>query len=393
VHSAQAEVEDEPTLFIASATTIEPITVQAHPDVVHLDEIKLFVQLGENGGSDSACWILDSGVTNHMTGVRAIFSEIDLRLHGTVHFGHGMVVNIEGRGSILVWCKTSSHKALTGVYYIPCLTVNIISLGQLEEAAYKIVLHDGFLRLWDRAGMLVAKVKHGLNRLYILYLVVDRPMYMVAQGTSLAWHWHSRYGHLNFRSPKRLAEDDMVRGLPQINHVDQVYDSCLAGKQKCTTFPIRGKYCALEKLEFVHGDLCSPVMPATAGGRRYFMLLVVDVSWFKWLMLLAVKDEVFGMFTVFKVRAEAKAGEEIGTLCTDCGGEFTTRGFVEYCFEHGVQRYLTVSYMPEKNDIVERRNQSVLGMARSTLKAMSMPNYFWGEAMITAVFILNRSST
>jgi hypothetical protein len=60
-----------------------------------------------------------------------------------------MVVNVEGCSSILVKCKTGDHKALTGVYYIPCITANIISLGQLEEAAYKIVLHDGFLKLWD----------------------------------------------------------------------------------------------------------------------------------------------------------------------------------------------------------------------------------------------------
>jgi hypothetical protein len=37
--------------------------------VVHLDEGKLFVQLGENGGSDGARWILDLGATNHMMGV------------------------------------------------------------------------------------------------------------------------------------------------------------------------------------------------------------------------------------------------------------------------------------------------------------------------------------
>jgi hypothetical protein len=49
-------------------------------------------------------------------------------------------------------------------------------------------------------------------------------------------------------------------------------------------------------------------------------------------------------------------------------------------------------YTPEQNGIVERRNQSVLGMACSMLKAMSMPNCFWGEAVITVVFILNRSS-
>jgi hypothetical protein len=36
--------------------------------------------------------------------------------------------------------------------------------------------------------MLVAKVTCGSNRLYILYLNVDRPMCLEAQGTSLAWH-------------------------------------------------------------------------------------------------------------------------------------------------------------------------------------------------------------
>jgi hypothetical protein len=55
VHAAQAEEEDEPTLFMASETIIEPIAVQVHPNAVHLDESKLFVQLGDNGGSDSAC--------------------------------------------------------------------------------------------------------------------------------------------------------------------------------------------------------------------------------------------------------------------------------------------------------------------------------------------------
>jgi hypothetical protein len=187
VHAAQAEEEEEPTLLMASAMTIEPITVQGHLDMVHLDESKLFIPLGENGSDDSDQWILDSGATNHLMGVLAVFFEIDVRVHGTIHFNDGSMVNIEGCGSILIKCKTGGHKALTRVYYIPCLTTNIISLCQLEEAAYKIVLHAGFLRLWDRARMLVAKVKHGSNRLYILYLDVDHPVCLAAQGTSPAW--------------------------------------------------------------------------------------------------------------------------------------------------------------------------------------------------------------
>ena len=43
--------------------------------------------------------------------------------------------------------------------------------------------------------------------------------------------------------------------------------------------------------------------------------------------------------------------------------------------------------------MVERRNQTVIGMARSMMKAKKMPTLFWGEAVTTAVFILNRAPT
>jgi hypothetical protein len=330
-HTAKAEEEEESMLFMASAAVIEPVAAHAHPSVVHLEEGKLFVQLGENGGSDSARWIMDSSATNHMTGVRAVFSKIDLRVHDTVHFGDGSVTNIEGCGTILIKCKTGGHKALTGVYYIPRLKANIVSLGQMEEAGYKIVLESGFLKLWNRAGTLAAKVKRGASHLYVLHLDVDRPVCLAAQGMSLAWRWHSRYGHLNFCGLKRLFESELVKGLPHIDHVDQVCDSCLAGKQRCATFPTVAKFHAEEKLELVHGDLCGPVTLATPGGKRYFFLLVDDVSRYMWLMLLATKDEALAAFTAFQARAEAEAGRKIGTLRTDRGGEFTARSFTDHC--------------------------------------------------------------
>jgi len=41
--------------------------------------------------------------------------------------------------------------------------------------------------------------------------------------------------------------------------------------------------------------------------------------------------------------------------------------------------------------MVERRNQTMVGMARSMMKAKGMPTWFWGEAVTMAVFILNRA--
>ena len=50
-------------------------------------------------------------------------------------------------------------------------------------------------------------------------------------------------------------------------------------------------------------------------------------------------------------------------------------------------------YSPQQNGMVERWNQTVVGMARSMMKAKGMPARFWGEAVTTAVFILNRAPT
>ena len=80
-------------------------------------------------------------------------------------------------------------------------------------------------------------------------------------------------------------------------------------------------------------------------------------------------------------------------LQTDRGGEFTAVEFATYCAEEGVERHLTAPYSPKQNGMVERRNQSIVGMARCMLKAKGMPTAFWGEAMSTAVFILNRAPT
>jgi hypothetical protein len=50
-------------------------------------------------------------------------------------------------------------------------------------------------------------------------------------------------------------------------------------------------------------------------------------------------------------------------------------------------------YSPQQNGVVERWNQTVVGAARSMLKATGMPGRFWGEAVMMVVYILNHSLT
>jgi hypothetical protein len=264
-----------------------------------------------------------------------------------------------------------------------------VSLGQIEEDGHKIIMHADFLKIWDHHGHAVAKVKRAVNRLYMIRLDIDRPVCLAAQGDSLAWRWHARFGHLNFHGLQRLAMGEMVKGLPQIDHVDQVCDSCLTSKQRRLSFPGEAQYRVTNKLELMHGDLCGSVMLVTPINKQYFFLLIDDVNHYMGLALLSTKDEATMVFKAFQAKVEAEVKKKLGTLRTNHRGEFTTCGFLEHCINNGIQCHFTTPHSPEQNGVVERRNQFIMGMARSMMKGMLVPGWLWGEAVTTVAFILN----
>jgi hypothetical protein len=93
-----AEVDDgvESALLVMCAN-IDTKPVPLPLTEVHLNEPKLFVQLGDKVDGGCTRWILDSTSTNHMIKERTMFLELDTKIHGTVHFGDGSVTKIEGR--------------------------------------------------------------------------------------------------------------------------------------------------------------------------------------------------------------------------------------------------------------------------------------------------------
>ncbi|WVZ94373.1 hypothetical protein U9M48_040272 [Paspalum notatum var. saurae] len=290
-HVAQVE-EEEPALLLAHAS-IEPLpAASAAANLLHLDEPKAHAFLGDDSSNDKTDgWCLDTGATHHMTGRREFFTELDSTVRGSVKFGDASGVEIKGVGSVLFTTASGEHKLLTGVYYIPALRNSIISLGQLDENGSRVVIESGVLRIWDHHRRLLAKVTRGTNRLYVLNVQVAQPLCLAARRDDEAWQWHERFGHLHFEALKRLNANEMVRGLPSLDHVEQLYDVCVLTKQRRLLFPHQSSFRAKERLELVHGDLCGPVTPATPGGRRYFLLLVDGLSRYMWVMVLGSKGE------------------------------------------------------------------------------------------------------
>ena len=133
--SVESEVNQSPDFVPHSTPPLPPPRAVNPPPRVHLVEQKVLLHLSDEERKDVGPrrWVLDTGATNHMSGSRAVFAELDKGVTGTVKFGDGSVVNIEGKGTVLFACKTGEHRRLEGVYFIPRLTTNIVSLGQMDE--------------------------------------------------------------------------------------------------------------------------------------------------------------------------------------------------------------------------------------------------------------------
>ena len=351
------------------------------------------VQPEKYATTDDSIWYLDNGASNHMTGTKSHFKEIDEHISGRVRFGDGSYVEIKGRGSILLGCRNKEQKIVSDVYYIPNLKSNILSLGQLTEIGCKIIMDGNKLTLYDKSKTLLMKVERSKNRLYSIRLKIEAPICLLANVDNKAWLWHARLGHLNFDALDKMTRKGLVGGIPRISHAGQVCDACLLGKHIRTPFPHQAKFRSKNPLDLVYGDLCGPISPATSSGKKLIFLLIDDCTRFMWAYFLTSKDQALSTFKEFRQKIEMELKLKLRMLRTDRGGEFTSNEFTKYCKENGIARQLTAPYSPQQNGVVERRNRTVLSTTRSMMKAMKLPLTFWAEAVRHAIYILNRVPT
>ena len=90
---------------------------------------------------------------------------------------------------------------------------------------------------------------------------------------------------------------------------------------------------------------------------------------------------------------EKSTGRKLKAIRTDNGGEFTSKEFEAHLTREGVRHELTVPKTPEQNGVAERMNRTLVETARSMLIHANLPHRFWAEALSTATYLRNRSST
>jgi transposase InsO family protein len=74
---------------------------------------------------------------------------------------------------------------------------------------------------------------------------------------------------------------------------------------------------------------------------------------------------------------------------SDNNAEFKNTYFKTFCASLGLEHQFSSPYVPQQNGVVERKNRTLIEMARTMLDEHRTPRRYWAKAINTACHISN----
>ncbi|KAJ4744606.1 Gag-Pol polyprotein [Rhynchospora pubera] len=349
------------------------------------DAVTLSVTSSEKENMD--VWVLDSGASFHICSDRSYFVNYKDVDGGNVYLGDSRPCKILGVGDVELEQANGRRCKLSNVRYVPKITKNLISVGQLDDGGFVVSFGEGSWKV--SKGCMTLMKGHKDGSLYTLHGAPQKGVVAMASEHGDMHMWHNRLCHLSERGMKVLQNENYIPSFDCSSLEFCVH--CVMGKQKRVNFKRNESHRKVKPLELVYSDVCCPFNVKSLGGASYFVTFLDDFSRKCWIYPLSSKDQVLETFKNFKSRVEKESEKSIKCLQTDNGGEFCSNDFDNFCARNGIRRVKTVPYTPQENRVIERMNRTIVERIRSMLSHSGLPKSFWAEAANTAVYLINRS--
>jgi hypothetical protein len=99
---------------------------------------------------------------------------------------------------------------------------------------------------------------------------------------------------------------------------------------------------------------------------------------------------VFEHFQSLSLRLNNEHPNCMKAIRCDNGIEFRNASFNQFCLEQGVDQQFSTPRVPQQNGVVERKNHTLVEMARTMLDEHRTPRRFWANAISTACYMSNQ---
>ena len=335
----------------------------------------------QTGMSSFSPWIMDTGASHHLTGRFDALSNVRDMPPVLIIMADGREQVAFKEGSI----SLGSHLVMKSVYYVEELKSDLLSLGQLmDENKCVVQLADQFLVVQDRISRMVIGLGKRVGGTFH-FRSTEIAAAVSTKDFKTNELWHSRMGH---PSSKVVAALPFLATVVSSSSLNKPCDICLRAKQTRDSFPL-----SLNKsshiFELIHVDLWGPYCTPTHSGARYFLTIVDDFSRGVWLYLLTSKSEALDQLKNFCALTKRQFHTKVKSVRSDNGTEFMC--LTEYFLSNGIVHETSCVGTPQQNARAERKHRHILNVARALRFQASLPLEFWGECILTAAYLINRT--
>lgn len=353
-----------------------------------------------NHNSNDITFLLDSGATDHIVNNQDFFSAytqitspLKINIAKTGAFIHAL-----GRGRIDVTSNLGKQGSLEEVLYSPEVPYNLLSVNRMQKAGMEIIFNNEGVQIYNnkRCCIMSGITCNNLSKITLTINLQKALSLKASRNSNLYNLWHARLGHVNkqkFNNLKNMIDDySVIDNI--IPPTDELCEPCILGKQSRLPFakskPERPNN---RPLFIVHSDVCGPITPTTVDDKNYFVNFIDDYTHYTVTYLLHSKSEVLKCFQDYIAKSENLFNCKVVNLYCDNGREYLSNEFKDYCVNKGITYHLTVPYTPVQNSKSERMNRTLTEMARTMVTSAKLGKQFWGEAVLTSTYLINRLPT
>ena len=124
-------------------------------------------------------------------------------------------------------------------------------------------------------------------------------------------------------------------------------------------------------------------------GLNIMSFFIDDHTRYCWVFLMKYRSEFFEIYPAFQALIKTQHSAVIKCFRCDLGGEYTSNKFFQLLALDGTIHQTSCKDTPEQNGVAERKYRHIVETARSLLLSAFVPSEFWGEAVLTAVSLIN----
>ena len=280
--------------------------------------------------------------------------------------------------------------------HCPSASANLLSIHQfcVDNDWYFVLTSSHFFVKDMQTGeiLLQGPCEAGLYPMHLKQISSKHCRNLVAfigVKTSLST-WHNRLGHPAYSVIQQLLRNSHL-SVSSSQKQDNLCEPCQLAKSKKLPFPNSNRISQFP-LQLIHSDVwTSPVQ--SLSGCRFYVLFVDDFSRFTWLFPLKHKSEVFVCFLKYKCLVENLLSHKIKQIQTDGGGEYISSQFKAFLENNGIAHRISCPYTSEQNGIAECKHRHVVETGLALHAHSHLPNNYWVDAFLTAIYLINRLPT